>query len=333
MVEREMKILVTGSSGHLGEAIMRLGTGLGHQMTGLDIKPSPFTTITGSITDKELVSRALSGVDALIHSATLHKPHIATHSNQDFIDTNVSGTLNLLEAAVGEQVNAFVFTSTTSAFGQSLNPKPGEPAAWITEEVPSIPKNIYGATKLAAEDLCELFHYQHALPCLILRTSRFFPEEDDNQQKRRTFSADNLKANEFLHRRVDLEDAAKAHFLALAKASEIGFAKYIISSTSPFRKEHLSDLHDNAASVVEELYPEFSEIYQKNQWKMSPRIDRVYVNDKARKELEWQPIYDFKHVLELVKDSQDFNSEIARNVGIKGYHQRKFKQGPYPVKD
>ncbi|MDH3709163.1 MAG: NAD(P)-dependent oxidoreductase [Cyclobacteriaceae bacterium] len=328
-----MKILVTGSSGHLGEAIMRLGSVLGHQMTGLDIKPSPFTDITGSIKDKEFVGQALSEVDAVIHSATLHKPHIATHSYQDFIDTNVNGTLNLLEAAVKEQVKAFVFTSTTSAFGQSLNAQPGEPAAWINEEVPSIPKNIYGTTKLAAEDLCELFHYQHALPCLVLRTSRFFPEEDDNQQKRQAFSADNLKANEFLHRRVDLEDAAKAHFLALEKAAEIGFTKYIISSTSPFRKEHLSDLHKDAGAVVEKLYPEFSEIYQKNHWKMSPRIDRVYVNEKARKELDWQPNYDFAWVLEHIKNGTDFNSELARNVGIKGYHPRKFQEGPYPVKE
>ena len=73
----------------------------------------------------------------VFHTATLHKPHIATHIRQDFIDTNITGTLNMLEeAAAGVQV--FVFTSTTSVFGDALVPPAGMPAAWITEDVTSV---------------------------------------------------------------------------------------------------------------------------------------------------------------------------------------------------
>src|SRR5438067_6035395 len=114
----------------------------------------------------------MSGVEAVLHAATLHKPHVATHSRQAFVDTNVTGTLNVLEEAASAGVERLVFTSTTSAFGAALTPPPGHPAAWITEDVIPVPKNIYGVTKIAAEHLCELFHRNQGLPCIILRTWR-----------------------------------------------------------------------------------------------------------------------------------------------------------------
>ncbi len=56
----------------------------------------------------------------MFHAATLHKPHIATHSRQDFVDTNITGTLLLLEEAATAGVESFVYTSPTSVFGDAL---------------------------------------------------------------------------------------------------------------------------------------------------------------------------------------------------------------------
>src|SRR5882672_1010118 len=234
-----MKVLVTGSSGHLGEALMRTLPSLGHVALGLDIVPAPFTQVVGSIADRGLVNDSMRGIEVVLHAATLHKPHVATHSRRAFIDTNITGTLNLLEAAVANNVRSFVFTSTTSTFGDALTPPRGSPATWITEDVVPIPKNIYGATKTAAEDLCRLFHRNHGLPCLVLRTSRFFPEEDDVAERRTAFSEANLKANEFLYRRVDTEDVVSAHVLAMERAAALGFEKFIITATTPFTREDL----------------------------------------------------------------------------------------------
>jgi UDP-glucose 4-epimerase len=181
------RVLVTGSAGHLGEALMRALEHSSHEALGLDIKNSPFTQQVGSITQQSFVKRCMQGVDAVVHTATLHKPHIATHSRQDFVDTNVTGTLILLEEATSAGVGSFVFTSTTSVFGRALTPPAGAPAAWITEEVTPVPKNIYGVTELAAENLCDLFHYRSGLPCIVLRTSRFFPEEDDDKKVRQNY--------------------------------------------------------------------------------------------------------------------------------------------------
>jgi UDP-glucose 4-epimerase len=155
-----MRVLVTGSAGHLSEALVRSLRDAQHEVIGLDMLPSPYTTDIGSIVDRACVRRCMDGVQAVFHAATLHKPHVATHRRQDFVDTNITGTLNLLEEAAAG-VASFVFTSTTSVFGDALVPPPGAPAAWVTEEVRPVPRNIYGVTKAVAEDLCQLFHRNH----------------------------------------------------------------------------------------------------------------------------------------------------------------------------
>jgi len=326
-----MNILVTGSAGHLGEALMRTLPQHGHQVVGLDIKPSAFTHDVGSITDPGVIRRCLPGVDAILHTATLHKPHVATHARRDFVATNIDGTLNLLEAAAAAGVQTFVFTSTTSAFGRALTPRADEPAAWITEEVKPVPRNIYGVTKVAAEDLCELFHRNLGLRCIVLRTSRFFPEPDDNTETRRTYADDNSKVNEFLHRRVDIDDVVGAHLRALEKAPAIGFGRFIVSATTPFCCDDLAELRTNAPAVVKRRCPQFLETYARRGWSMFPGIDRVYVNERARRELGWQPRYDFARVIELIDAGQDYRSPLARAIGSKGYHEEKFEDGLYPV--
>lgn len=327
-----MKVLITGSSGHLGEALFRvLQSDPDLDVVGLDIKPSSSTTVVGSVSDEICLATCVKGADVIYHTATLHKPHLATHSKQEFVDTNVSGTLALLEAAVAYGVGSFVFTSTTSVFGDAMRPAAGESAAWVTEDTKPVPKNIYGATKTAAEELCYLFHRKHGLNCIILRTSRFFPEEDDDRSKREHFTDANIKANEFLYRRAELEDVVNAHTRAAERAADLGFGRYIVSATTPFLPDDMSLLNLNAAEVVRRRVPEFSDLYESLEWKMFDRIDRVYVNEAARVDLGWTPKFDFTHVLGLHRAGKTPMSEIAIAVGIKGYHDEVFGDVPYPV--
>jgi len=326
-----MKVLLTGSSGHLGEALARTLRELGDEVVSLDILESPFTTHVASITDRSVVRRCINGVQAVFHTATLHKPHVATHSRQDFVDTNITGTLNLLEEAVRVGVESFIYTSTTSVFGDALVPPPDAPAAWVTEDVTPVPKNIYGVTKAAAEDLCQLFHRNQKLPCLVLKTSRFFPEEDDNRKIRETYSDENAKANEFLYRRADIEDVVSAHLLAREHAPSIGFRKYIISATTPFLREDLAELRADAPQVVRLRVPGYEAEYERRNWKMLPSIGRVYVNDRARTELGWRPQYDFSFIIDRLRAGQDIRSPLAQVIGSKGYHAEVFSDGPYPV--
>lgn len=317
-----MKILVTGSAGHLGEALVRTLRAQGHAVTGLDRLPSAFTDQVGSVTDPALVQACMAGVDAVLHSATLHKPHVASHRRQDFVDVNIGGTLNLLEHAAAAGVRAFVYTSTTSAFGDALTPPVGMPAAWVTEALAPQPKNIYGATKTAAEDLCQLFSRNHGLPCLVLRTSRFFPESDDDDAARRGHADANLKANELLHRRVDLADVVSAHLLAMAQAPVLGFDKFIVSATTPFMQGDLAELRRDPAAVMRRRVPGFEAVYARLGWRPPDSIDRVYVNQHARDRLGWAPEHDFARLLWALQRGQDPRSALARSVGAKGYHRQ-----------
>jgi UDP-glucose 4-epimerase len=324
-------VLVTGSSGHLGEALVRTLRTQRRDVVGIDIRPGAFTHQVGSIVDRAFIRRYMKGVTAVLHAATLHKPHVATHDRQAFIDVNVTGTLNLLEEAVAAGVKAFVYTSSTSVFGDALVPPPGEPAAWVTEDVVQVPKNIYGVTKSAAEDLCQLFARNHSLGVVVLRTSRFFPEEDDNRATREAYADANIKANEFLYRRVDIEDVVSAHLLAARHATSAGFSKYIISATTPFTRDDAAMLRSDAPRLVRRYVPDYETEFARRGWTMIPSIDRIYVNDKARAELGWQPRYDFRTLLARLRANDDIRSPLAREVGSKGYHDRIFRDGPYPV--
>ncbi|KAL2119054.1 hypothetical protein VTJ04DRAFT_6014 [Mycothermus thermophilus] len=265
-------ILVTGSSGHLGKALMLALPSYGYQAVGIDILPNSTTTEVGSIADRSFVKDVLARhqPEHVIHAAALHKPHVGTHSLAEFVRVNCEGTAVLLEEVVETRkkvlvgtrsVKTVIYISTTSTFGHALAPPPGQPAALITESVAPQPKNIYGVTKTAAEDLCKLVHDKTGLPVIVLRTSRFFPEEDDakevllQQQSSRAaagldgkvkghghsdddgrimMDGDNLKVLELAYRRVDLADLVGACVCAVRKAEEVGWGKYVLSAPSPF---------------------------------------------------------------------------------------------------
>jgi UDP-glucose 4-epimerase len=301
-----MNILVTGSSGWLGQTLVPRLRRDGHMVAGLDPDSGATTDVVGSVVDRALVRSTIrtKGIEAIVHAAARHKPHIETHDNSEFVAVNVQGTLNLLEEAVAAKVSRFVFTSTTSLM-ISQNIREGKAggareAVWIDETMaPLQPRNIYGVTKLAAEDLCRLFHQLHKLPIVILRTSRFFPEEDDMAHAI-TQSGENTKANEFLFRRLSVEDAAEAHVVALAKAPEIGFDTFIVSALTPFSPPDGRELIVDAPSVVVRYFPDYRAKYEKRGWTMFDSIDRVYDSGKARRLLGFTCATNFRQVLDAL---------------------------------
>ena len=304
-----MNILVTGSSGWLGQTLVPRLLRDGHRVVGLDPEPGPTTEVVGSVVDRALVRRIIQGegIEAIVHAAARHKPHIDTHDNSEFVAVNVQGTLNLLEEAVapGSKVERFVFTSTTSLMiSQEIRDgKAGgaREAVWIDETMaPLKPRNIYGVTKLAAEELCRLFNHLHRLPILVLRTSRFFPEEDDMAHAIAQ-SGENTKANEFLFRRLSVKDAAEAHVVALAKARDIGFDTFIVSALTPFRREDCRPLVADAPAVVAGYFPDYPALYAKRGWTMFNSIDRVYDAGKAARVLGFTCKTGFREILDRVR--------------------------------
>ncbi|HSW72602.1 MAG TPA: NAD(P)-dependent oxidoreductase [Chlamydiales bacterium] len=271
-----MKVILTGSSGRIGSAIARFLRDK-VEVVGVDNRPGPFTTFLIDIRDKEKVFQCLHEVDAVIHCAALLTPHVGLCSDNEFWEVNVKGTENLIGACVKHSVKRFVFTSTTSVYGDALiHPKR---AVWVTEELLPNPRDIYDETKIAAENLC-IEASNNGLSCISLRMSRCFPERED------------LMAIYRLYRGVHEEDVALAHELALNLPLQ-GYEMFNISCKPPFHQTDIEELKENADQVILRYFPWAKKEFIKRGWALPKTLDRVYVIDKAIKLLGYRPTNNF----------------------------------------
>jgi nucleoside-diphosphate-sugar epimerase len=295
-----MRVLVTGATGRVGRAIhVRLSRE--HDVVGLDRAPSSTADLIGDLCDSALIERALSGVDAVIHAAALHAPHVGLLPDSEFERINVNATRLLYEAARRHGVKHFVFTSTTALYGKAATPE--NAAGWVTEALQPQPKSIYHRTKLAAEDYLKNAAEQGGPPVTILRMSRCFPEPAP------------LMAAYRLHRGVDARDVASAHELALKPFNQ-PHRTYVISGATPFLPEDTAALLSDAPSVLKMRAPQLVEAFARRGWPLPASIDRVYVSARAEAELGWQPRYGFEEVLDM------YDEEWAEVLPPKNYRSR-----------
>ncbi|MBO0663009.1 NAD(P)-dependent oxidoreductase [Jiella sp. MQZ9-1] len=301
-----MRILLTGSSGWLGRFLAPMLRARGEEVVGLDVAPGAETDVIGSVADRPLIDRVFADhrIEAVIHAGALHKPDIVRYPAQRFIEVNVTGTLNLLEAALAAGHDRFVFTSTTSLMiSQVIRDEAGPAAVWLDEAAgPLAPRNIYGVTKLTAEGLCRLFHRQHGLSSVVLRTARFFPEEDDTLDQ---LPGENLKANEFLNRRLTVEDCARAHLAALDRARGLGFDLFVVSAPTPFDRSETAALKTDAAAVIARHFPQAPGLYAQRGWALPTSIGRVYDSARMERVLGFRCETDFAAILRALETGAD----------------------------
>lgn len=290
--------MVTGSSGLLGSTIARLLAAHGWSVDGVDRVPGPFTTVVADITTRGLFQSALAGVDAVVHTASLHVPDLGRAPEQDFVRINVAATKELLEAARRSRVRRIVYTSTTSVYGRAM--EAADRAVFVDEALQPVPRDIYDVTKLAAERLCgEAASSNLRVTCL--RVSRFFHEPPFIRLVHR------------LHRGVDVADAAEAHRLALMRRGR-RFETFNISAQTPFTEPEAGLLAREADRVIARHFPDASALLSRLGWTLPTHIDRVYVIDKAVRELEYRPRQNFRELLDDVAAGEMPNAAVAPSL-------------------
>lgn len=274
-----MKVLVTGSSGRLGRAVIELLRFKKIDCVGLDLVSAKTTDLVADIRNRKEIFRIVKNASHIVHTAAIHGRHMDMNVPRiDFVETNVLGTLNLLDASVNSGIKSFIFTSTTSIYGKSMENELS--AVWVDEGLPVIPRDIYDITKLTAENLCRDYFEKEHLNCCVLRVSRFMDEPR------------NEIANYRLYRGLDERDGADAHWLALNKQFKT-FEVFNISNDTPFKRTDLRNLKKNPKKVMLKYYPMSEDIYKGNKWKFPKSIDRVYSIDKAKRILKYNPKNNF----------------------------------------
>ena len=283
-----MKLLVTGSSGPKVASLVAEYLAETHAVIGVDVVPAPNTSIIADITQVADWAPHLDGVNAIIHFAALHAPHRETHTTTQFRQTNVEATHHLLEASRAAGVNRFLLASSTSVYGKSM--RSTSSAVWVTEALLPEAEDIYDETKLAAEQLC-CDAFAPTFVTAALRFSRSFPEPLP------------LMALYRLYRGVDARDVAQAFSLALTAPLK-QFAAINISGETPFIESDCEQLFTHAPEVLRSRVPELVDEYLRRQWPLPARIDRVYVIDKAKALLGYQPQLGYRELLRGLGDSR-----------------------------
>jgi UDP-glucose 4-epimerase len=166
----KMRVLVTGGAGYVGSHLVDALRQAGHEVRVLDLRPANGDFIQGSVADRSLTAQAVRGVEVVFHLAWGFYPGDGRREVQE----NLSGTLNLLEAALAAGVRHFLFASTAVVYG------PTGPSL-VDEEYPCHPERstiggpVYGITKLACEKLC-LVYQRRGLPVTIFRMHGVFSQ-------------------------------------------------------------------------------------------------------------------------------------------------------------
>jgi UDP-glucose 4-epimerase len=265
-----MRILVTGAAGLIGSGVAaRLA--VEHDVIGLDLGSGESVDIVADCRDVAEWRHRVGSVDAIIHVAALHAPHVGRRSNEEFRRANVEATSRLIDFALVVGGRNFVLTSTTSVYGEALEAE--DRTVWVDEQLEPRPRDIYDETKLAAEQLAA--SAGASMTVTSLRISRCLPEPHD------------VMAWYRLHRGIDRRDVAEAHALALDRRGPP--ATYVISAATPFQRNDCVDLLLNAPSVIERRCAGLIDRMTAKGWHPPRSIDRVYDSSLAQRELGFTP--------------------------------------------
>ncbi len=300
---QDKKVLVTGADGFIGSHLVEKLLEEGCQVTAfvyynsfnswgwLDTLPKEtlqkITVITGDIRDPHGVKNAMKGIEVVFHLAALIAIPYSYHSPDTYIDTNVKGTLNIVQAARELGTERVLVTSTSEVYGTAMYVP-------IDEKHPRQGQSPYSATKIGADAMADSFYRSFNVPISIVRPFNTYGPRQSARAVIPTIITQLLNGKTdiklgSLHPTRDLlfvKDTAKG-FIEIAKSDktighEVNIAMQEEITIGDLAQNIINQINPDAKIITDEirLRPEKSE------------VERLFGSNQKIKELtNWQPDY------------------------------------------
>ena len=304
------KVLVTGADGFIGSHLTERLLEAGYDVKAfayynsfntwgwLDSLPAEklkeIEVFTGDIRDPNGVRHAMADVDGVFHLAALIAIPFSYHSPDSYVDTNIKGTLNVLQAARDLQLDRVLVTSTSEVYGTAQYVP-------IDEKHPYQGQSPYSATKIGADRLAESFYRSFELPVSIVRPFNTFGPRQSARAVIPTIISQLLAGKEQIKlgsltptRDFNYVKDTANGFLAIARSDktigeEINIATQQEISIGDLAKEIISQINPKAQIICDEerLRPEKSEVNR-----------LLGANEKIKRLTDWKPQYTFAEGIE-----------------------------------
>lgn len=321
------KVLITGADGFIGSHLTESLLQKGYEVKAftlynsfntwgwLDTLPkeelNQIEIFSGDVRDPNGVREALKGVDGVFHLAALIAIPFSYHSPDSYVDTNIKGTLNILQAARDLGTERIMITSTSEVYGTAQYVP-------IDEKHPFQGQSPYSATKIGADRLAESFYRSFNLPISIVRPFNTYGPRQSARAVIPTIITQLLSGKEEIKlgsltptRDFNYVKDTAAGFIAIAESDktigeEINIATQHEISIGDLANEIIRQINPNAKIICDEqrLRPEKSEVNR-----------LLGSNEKIKKLTDWKPQYTFEQGIEetiewIGQNLNSYKSEI-----------------------
>jgi NAD dependent epimerase/dehydratase len=310
IMKYKIRVLISGADGFIGSHLTELLVEKGYQVRAfvyynsfnsygwLDTltveTKSKIEIFSGDIRDPNGIREAMIGIDIVFHLAALIAIPFSYHSPDSYIDTNVKGTLNILQAARDSKVKRILITSTSEVYGTAQ-------FVPITELHPKQPQSPYSASKIGADAIADSFYRSFNLPITIIRPFNTYGPRQSARAVIPTIISQLLNGAE----EIKLGDISPTRDLLFVKDTVTGFLKIA----------HCNELvgHEvNIATQSEITIGDLAQLLIKN---INPKAK--IITDSVRLRPEKSEVFRLFGSNEKLKSYTDWKQEYSLEKGLK----------------
>ena len=307
---KNKKVLITGADGFIGSHLVESLVCRCSHLTALTlynsfnnhcwlehVSPqvkSNIKIISGDVRDQAFINQAVKNVDVVFHLAALIAIPYSYHAPESYVDTNIKGTLNILNASLNNEIEKVLITSTSEVYGTA-------DYVPIDEEHPKKPQSPYSATKIAADSLAKSFSSSFDLPVTIVRPFNTYGPRQSARAIIPSIISQLLAGEEKIYlgdlsptRDLNYVEDVVNGFICIAESEKSMGEEINISTGLEISMADLTDLLiqliNPQATIVQDsarLRPPNSEVFR-----------LLGSNEKLKYITNWEPRYDMKQGLE-----------------------------------